>query len=44
MRVAYQQQESGFFFLNKYGVRITTRGISGQLKKLAVRYNINPAV
>lgn len=44
MRVAYQQQESGFFFLNKYGERITTRGISGQLKKLAVRYNINPAV
>ena len=44
MRVAYQQQESGFFFLNKYGERITTRGISGQLKKLSVRYNINPAV
>ena len=44
MRVAYQQQESGFFFLNKYGERITTRGISGQLKKLAVRYNINPSV
>ena len=39
-----KQQESGFIFLNKYGERITTRGISGQLKKLAVRYNINPAV
>lgn len=26
------------------GERITTRGISGQLKKLAVKYNINPAV
>lgn len=39
-----KQQESGFVFLNKYGERITTRGISGQLKKLAVRYNINPAV
>lgn len=38
------QQESGFIFLNKYGERITTRGISGQLKKLAVRYDINPAV
>ena len=37
-------QESGFIFLNKYGERITTRGISGQLKKLAVRYDINPAV
>ena len=39
-----KQQKSGFIFLNKYGKRITTRGISGQLKKLAVRYNINPAV
>lgn len=39
-----KQQESGFIFLNKYGERITTRGISGQLKKLAVRYDINPAV
>jgi integrase len=37
-------QESGFMFLNKHGNRITTRGISGQLKKLAVRYGINPAV
>ena len=37
-------QESGFIFLNKYGERITTRGISGQLKKLAIKYNINPAV
>ena len=35
---------SGFLFLNKYGERITTRGISGQLKKLAVKYDINPAV
>lgn len=39
-----KQQESGFIFLNKYGERITTCGILGQLKKLAVRYNINPAV
>lgn len=42
--LAEKQQESGFIFLNKYGERITTRGISGQLKKLAVRYNINTAV
>lgn len=42
--LADKQQESGFIFLNKYGDRITTRGISGQLKKLAVRYGINPAV
>ena len=26
-----KHQESGFIFLNKYGKRITTRGISGQL-------------
>ena len=35
--LADKQQESGFIFLNKYGERITTRGISGQLKKLAVK-------
>ncbi|MCL1792988.1 MAG: tyrosine-type recombinase/integrase [Oscillospiraceae bacterium] len=39
-----KQQDSGFIFLNRYGERITTRGISGQLKKLAVRYGINPTV
>ena len=42
--LAEKKQESGFIFLNKYGDRITTRGISGQLKKLAVRYNTAPAV
>lgn len=42
--LAENHQDSGFIFLNKYGERITTRGISGQLKKLAVRYDINPAV
>lgn len=42
--LAKNHQDSGFIFLNKYGERITTRGISGQLKKLAVRYDINPAV
>lgn len=30
--------------INKYGDRITTRGISGQLKKMAVRYGIDPVV
>ena len=39
-----KHQESGFIFLNKYGERITSRGISGQLKKLAERYNINTDV
>ena len=42
--LAEKQQESGFIFLNKYGERITTLGISGQLKKLAVRYEIDPVV
>lgn len=42
--LATKQQESGFIFLNKYGQRITTRGIAGQLKKLALRYGIDSAV
>lgn len=39
-----KNQDSGFIFLNKYGKRITTRGISGQLKKLGAKYGINPVV
>ena len=39
-----KHQDSGFIFLNKHGKRITTRGISGQLKKLSVRYGIDPVV
>lgn len=39
-----KKQESGFIFINKQGNRITTRGIAGQLKKLAVRYQIDPIV
>lgn len=42
--LAEKQQKSGFIFLNKQGDRITTRGISGQLKKLATKYGINQAV
>lgn len=42
--LAEKKQESGFIFLNKYGKKITTRGISGQLKKLAVRYEIDSVV
>ena len=37
-------RDSGFIFLNRFGERITTRGISGQLKKLAIKYGIDPAV
>ena len=39
-----KRQESGFIFLNRFGERITTQGISGQLKKLAERYGIDTAV
>lgn len=39
-----KRQDSGFLFLNKRGDRITTRGISGELKKYAVKYGIDPKV
>lgn len=35
-------KESGFLFLNCQGKQITPRGINAQLKKLAVRYDIDP--
>ena len=35
---------SGFIFLNRFGRQMTTRGISGQLKKLAIRYGISVKV
>lgn len=37
-------QDSGFVFLNQRGKRITTRGISGELKKFAVKYGIDPKI
>lgn len=39
-----RQQESGIIFINKNGERITARGIAAQLKKLAIKYKLNPAV
>jgi site-specific recombinase XerD len=39
-----QNRQHGFIFLNKYGERITTRGISSQLKVLAKKYKIDPKV
>lgn len=36
--------DSGFLFLNRFGERITTRGIAQQLKNFAVKYDINPKV
>jgi len=35
---------SGFLFLNRFGERITTRGISQQLKNYANKYGLNPKV
>lgn len=39
-----KRQDSGFIFLNQRGSRITTRGISGELKKYAIKYGIDPKV
>jgi integrase len=36
--------ESGYLFLNRFGTRITTRGISQQLKNYAIKYGLNPKV
>lgn len=38
------RRESGFIFLNRFGERITPRGISGQLKKFAAKYGLDKAV
>lgn len=35
---------SGFLFVNKYGDRITSRGIASQLKHFAARYGLDAAV
>ena len=37
-------RKSGYIFLNNKKRRISTRGISIQLKKLAIKYGINPEV
>lgn len=39
-----KRQDSGFVFLNQRGQRITTRGISGELKKFALKYDIDTKV
>ena len=36
--------ESGYIFLNRFGERITARGIAQQLKLFANKYGINAAV
>ncbi len=35
---------SGYLFLNRFGERITTRGIAHQLKVFAIEYGLNPDV
>lgn len=39
-----QQRQSGYMFLNRYGQRITPRGIAQQLKNFAIRYQLPPQV
>lgn len=39
-----KKQNSGFIFLNQRGERITTRGISGELKKFSDKYGIDKKV
>lgn len=38
------KRTTGYLFLNRFGERITTRGISQQLKNYAVRYGLNEKV
>lgn len=42
--LAQQQRESDYLFLNRFGQRITTRGIAQQLKNYAVKYGLNSKV
>lgn len=37
-------RDSGYLFLNRFGERITTRGIAQQLKNFAEKYGLNPKV
>ena len=39
-----QKRSSGYIFLNRFGERITTRGISQQLKNYANKYGMNEKV
>ena len=39
-----RDRESGYLFLNRFGERITTRGISQQLKNYAEKYGLNTKV
>ena len=39
-----QERSTGYLFLNRYGDRISTRGISQQLKNFAKKYGLDPKV
>ena len=39
-----ENRKSGYLFLNRFGERITTRGIAQQLKNYATKYKLNPKV
>ena len=39
-----ENRTSGYLFLNRFGERITTRGISQQLKNYAKKYGLNEKV
>lgn len=39
-----QKRTSGYLFLNRFGERITSRGIAQQLKNYALKYGLNPSV
>lgn len=42
--LASANRESGYLFLNRFGERITTRGIAQQLKNFAEKYGMNSKV
>ncbi|WP_315393569.1 tyrosine-type recombinase/integrase [Prevotella denticola] len=42
--LATGKRESGYLFLNRFGKRITTRGIAQQLKNFATKYELNTKV
>ena len=42
--LAKVDRSSGYLFLNRYGERISTRGISHQLKAFATEYGLDPKV
>lgn len=39
-----KQRNSGYLFLNRFGERISTRGVGQQLKRYGIKYGIDPKV